>query len=245
MKKTIRIAALLLLILVALTGCKTVDPPADDEPTVTPAPTVAPTKAEPTLEPTITPRVFASSIEEPAASATPMLIYPIDLKVNFTFEDFVSQKISASFKIPVGWQDISTSDDLYTVLFQEPSINTVTRIPVQSTLMISVQNMQSVQTEKNAEDELNRQIDALKAEYSGFRVTSVANSRLMGEMGRYVSFWLNYVYDENEPPVLMRGRLHVTPVDRKLYLIRTMHPADFNDEYDGIYREARNSFKAL
>lgn len=246
MKKTIRIAALLLLILLVLTGCNPVDPPADEEPTSTPIPTPVPTKAEPTLEPTITPRIFTGAIEEPSASATPLLVYPVDLpELKFSYEDVTSQKINASFKIPAGWIDVSVAEDANTVIYMEPSINSVTRIPVQSTILISVFPMQSVQTAKMADDELNRQIDELKKEYPSLRVTGASSSRLMGELGTYVSYWVEHEYGENGKTESMRGRLHVTPVDRKLYIIRTMHPADFNVEYDQIYKDLRASFKEV
>lgn len=243
MKKIMHITALLLLVLLVLTGCKPSEPTVEDEPTATPTQTPAPTKADPTLEPTVTPRVFASTIEEPSGSATPMLLYPVDLpELKFTYEEVTSQKINAKFKIPVGWVDVAPAEDVNTVIYQEPSINSITHIPILSTIMISVIPKQSVQTAKMAEEELTQQIERLKQEYPSLRYTGASGSRLAGEMGTYVSYWVEYEYGESGKTESMRGRLHVTPINRRLYVIQTMHPADFNLEYDQIYKDLRASF---
>lgn len=248
MKKTKRAAALLLLILLALTGCQGSDPVVEEEPTALPTPVATPPRFDPTLEPTVTPRTFEGTVEEPAAGATPLLIYPIDLPaIQFTYAEMSAPQINVTFELPVGWANVSPETDQNRVTYQEPVTTMQVGVHVQSIVQISMQQKGSVQTLKNAEDELNLQIDQLKSEFPGIRVTGMANSRLLGEMGRYISYWVEFPYDANDPnrTQAMRGRLHVTPVDRKLYVIRTMHPADFNGGYDEVYKKVRESFKEM
>ena len=249
MKRTMRIAALLLLILFALTGCQQKEPVVEEEdPTPPPTPVATHPRFDPTLEPTITPRTFEGTIEEPTAGATPLLIYPVDLpEMQFTFEEVIAPQINVAFELPVGWANVSPEGEQNRVTYQEPMTTMQMGVHVQSTVQIALQQKGTVQTLKNAEDELNLQIDQLKGEFPGAIVTGMANSRLLGEMGRYVTYRVEFPYDANDPNKTqgMRGRLHVTPVGRKLYIIRTMHPADFNGDYDKVYKQVREKFREL
>lgn len=245
MKKTMRVAALLLLVLLMLTGCKP-NEVVEEEPTSTPIPTATPVRTNPTLEPLVTAQILEGTIEEPVGSATPMLIHPIDLPaITFTYEEVSLQKINITCSVPTGWVDISTNEDQNQVIYQEPLTTRQGGSQVQSTLLIAVQQKQSAQTLRNAEEELNNQIEQLKREFPSLRVTSASDARLLNQTGRYISYWVEHPYGEDGQTQSMRGRLHVTPVNRKLYVIRTMHPADFNVEYDEIYKAVRPSIKEL
>lgn len=254
MKKTLLLGGALAIMLLLLSGCSTPEP-TEPEATPTEVPTQAPpTYVAPTPEPTITPRPM-QDVEWPAADATLLEIDPYDKPTPAPlafgeYREYESAKLRAAFKVPIYLGDpVGEQDDTTTYIeFSEPLTDIRSAVEGgQAIFTLGAVVTGTTQTTADAENMLDSMIDELRQKYDDVRVSDKAGNRMLSTTGRYVTIWVERPLNDQEgaPTVSMRGRCLVVPVDKKLYSIMYLCPAQFNGDYENIYREIRESFREL
>lgn len=259
MSKAARLIALLLLVAVVATGCKSPEP--EPEPTAepTPVPTPAPTQFIPTPVPTVTARAMAIEVEYPAEGATPLLVDPITKPspkpVEFEpYFEYVNARHGIAFEVPSYFERPTEKDEEErpnTLVFMEPSNDIRSGEKAAASLTVAINTLSTVQTQRDAEIYLEQSITAFRADNSTLEVSSMATNSMLGETSVYVTIWLDQtIYDEmgNETgeTVRMRGRCQMIPKNQQLYMIYYLCPSNRNEEYlEGLYRHLRSTFRLL
>lgn len=246
MKKLSLAVALLLLATMLLSACKAPEP-TTDEPSAPPPPSASPTWTPPPADPTVTPRPMEGQIEMPQPGATAQLIDPIDkaTRVPFAYTDYVSQELGITFKIPTGWSVSSVEGNSNALVFTEPMEEAMDEFP--TTVTISVSSYDTAQTKNTASAELDNILTLLRAEYPNQVETSskADDPRLLGSPGVYVTYWINLPVEGSTSSFRTRGRILVSAVDKKLYQIRYLCPANYNTDYEDIFKKIRSSMEEL
>jgi hypothetical protein len=244
MKKISLMMALLLALTLLLTACQAPET-TDAAPTNPPPPTSAPTYVVPTIEPTIAPRDMEGEIEEPAPGATPMLIMPVDMPpLTFTFIEVQEQTLGISFDVPDDW--VREELDGSTVVYVENPDNIQSRTGFASSLAVQVASRTTEQSMETAKSYLEDTLAGMREERPSLEVSPTAENPMLDSKGVYVTYWLGEPYPDNpEQTFRMRGRLLVVPVGTKLYMLRYMCPADYNTDYEKVFKNARSSMKEL
>lgn len=246
MKKPLSIIALLMALMLLATACQPSEPAAE-EPTSTPSPSPSPTVIAWTPEPTITPRPM-SNVEPLEEGERALLIDPINTPtltpLNYTYVSKTSDAMGISYEVPSSWVEEVVPDNNRAVVYTEP-YDEMHQVP--ATLTIAMSEYSSNQTTADADTEIDRQIQQLREQYpDGFEVTSKATRNAMGQEGRYVTYWLEVLPEGAEDMLRMRGRCFVIPIGSNLYMIRTLHPANWNSEYDDkVFRHVVSTMKVL
>jgi len=246
-KRMLRVWLLaLVMCLAVMTGCVKEATTVEDEPTEAPTPSPTPTIFVPTPLPTITPRPVSGEVQTPEAGATALVIAPMDKPTReplvFNYTEYVSQELGISFNIPSDWIPSTVEGSSNAIVFTEPAVSA--QQGFQSTVTITVSTFSSAQTLADAETELDNIINLLREQFASMEVSSKADNSMMGEKGRYVTYRI-YMDTGEEEPLTTRGRILVIPKDKKLYQVRYLCPADFNSDYEKIYKEIRSSIAEL
>lgn len=254
MKKLIKVVALLLAVLLAASGCAVMqkvgigvkEPEPTEEATVAPTPAPTPTVAPYTPEPTVTPRTLAVDVEMPEGGATPLLIDPIDKPtrppLNFNFVEYVSQQLGISFEIPATWIASSIEGNSNALVFTEP--DSEAHDGFASSVTIVVNTYSSGQTLSDAQTELDSVISQIRASYPQLETSSKAENQMLSEKGTYVTYWIDMPLSETAS-VRTRGRVLVVPKNKKLYQIRYICPAEYNSDYENVFKKIRSSIAEL
>ncbi len=229
-----------------LTGCMQQAPEPEAEPTEIPTQEPTATPFLPTPLPTITPRPVLGSVETPAPGTTAVVIDPMDKPTReplvFEFAEYVSQDLGISFEIPRTWTASTVEGNSNAIIFTEPASEAQDGYP--STVTISVTTFSTAQRLSDAESELDSIIAQLRATYGSMEVSSKADNSMMGEKGRYITYWI-YVDTGEDEPLRTRGRILVVPKDRKLYQVRYLCPAEFNSDYETVFKRIRSTITEL
>ena len=251
MKKILRIGCMLLLVALVLTGCSTPEP-VNDEPTEEQTATPAPVWTQPPPDPTITPRVLTGDIEEPEPGATLLLIDPIDKPTRppVVFEPYelvTEGNLGVTFEVPGYWERIEDPSVLNAVAYQEPINDIRNEHGAQSQIVVQVVTGSTAQTVGDAEAYIDSLLNNLLETYGNPDFSSKADNRMMGIIGKYVTYRVDYVPEGGDPenPIRMRGRILVVPVDRKLYMVRYICPADYNSDYEAAFKKVRDTIKEI
>lgn len=246
MKKTLLLGVLLLLFALLLSGCA-----GDPEPEVTPSPdpTATPTPYVPTPEPTITPRPMGGDIERPGPDETPLSIDPVDKPtpepiIFEPYQLFVSEYLDIQFEVPEYWgAPADHNANSNTIVFSEPPDDIRSGEALAASLTVQVNRMSTAQTERDAENMLDQFLDSFRTQFPSLSTSDKANNSLGGVSGKYVTYWIDVpLSDDSEETLRMRGRCLVVPIDRTLYLVRYLCPADRNTDYEKVYRQVRETF---
>ena len=254
MKRLVKIISLLLVVLLAASGCALLEKVgigSGSGPTEAPSPssepTAPPTEPPYTPEPTITPRTLAAEVEMPEDGATPLLIDPIDKPTRpplvFNFVEYVSQQLGISFEIPSTWVASTVEDNSNAIVFTEP--DSEAHEGFASSITIVVNTYSNNQTLADAESELDSIISQIRSTYPQLEVSSKASNQMLGETGTYVTYWINMPMGEGEPELRTRGRILVVPINKKLYQIRYICPADYNSDYEEVFKKIRSTITEL
>lgn len=243
MKKLLPITALLLALLLTTTACKQPEP-TDAGPTATPSPVPTATFSVPTPEPTVTPMDMGPSVERPGPDATPIRIDPID-RPEIQFEPYraESTKLGVSLEVPSAWV---VAEDVENKFVCRESVS-ASGEPFFSFVEITVTTYSTAQTAADAEAKIDSILDELRAQYGDVRTSAKDKNTIMGAEGRYVTYHLYMPADAGAEgqTVYTRGRLLVVPVDKKLYSIRYLCPADYNSDYINVFYKVRSTMKQL
>ncbi|MDL2318850.1 hypothetical protein LJC74_07255 [Eubacteriales bacterium OttesenSCG-928-A19] len=249
MKKVLLLGAILVLMALVLSGCKAPEP----EPTPSPEPTEAPTPFVPTPEPTVTPRPLDVEVEQPGPEETLIVLDPVDKPTRppIVFEPyrtFSSAYLNISFEVPTYLGEPEGDEaNSHTLVFKEPlsDIRSGTKIPAE--LSISVNQLSTEQTQRDAENALDQWLNDQRALFEGFETSSKAENSMLGEKGYYVTFWVDMpVPDGGEETESMRGRCLMVPKGTRLYMVYFLCPKEFNSQYEtGLFKKVRASMEVL
>lgn len=253
MKNATKIIAMLLLIVLAASGCKAPEP-VQEEPSETPEPTEAPTPFQPTQVPTATPRQVDGEVERPGPEETPLLIDPVDKPTipPIVFEPYVtytSPTMNVSFEIPSYFQLDEANSTENTLVFMEPMNEIRSHEKVRASLTIAISTHATEQTEREADLALDSFIDTLRSSefLQNVEVSSKADNSMLDVKGRYITFWVDQeAEDGSGEMVKMRGRCLMLPKGTRMYQVRFMCPRFYNTQYeDGVYKKIRATFTEL
>ena len=249
MKRFAKVLALLLAILLTASGCAVFQGGAEptEAPTETPAPTPAPTEKPYTPEPTITPRTLAADVEMPEGGATPLLIHPIDEPTRpplvFNYVEYTSQQLGISFNIPASWVASQLEGNSNALVFTEPDSEAHDGFASSVTLVVNTYS--SAQNEDDAKAELDSVIAQIKESYPQMTVSDKASNRMLGENGVYVTYRIKMPMGEGEQELMTRGRILIVPVNKKLYQVRYICPAEYNSDYENVFKKIRSTMTEL
>ena len=246
MNATLKRILPLMLAAALLGGCAAQKQPAEPtEPpeTATPVPTEVPW----TPEPTITPRTFDIAVEMPSNGATPLLIHPIDEPtrppLTFNFVQYVSQQLGIQFNVPASWTASSIEGSSNALVFTEP--DSEAHDGFASSVTIVVNTYSGTQSLEDATAELDSVISQIRSSYPSLDVSSKASNKMLGEQGTYVTYWISMELAEGEEPLKTRGRILIVPKNRKLYQIRYICPAEYNSDYENVFKKIRSTMTEL
>lgn len=251
MKKLLLLSAMLLIAVVLLSGCKAPDPVVEEEPTPTVLATEAPTPFVATPVPTVTPRTLEGEVERPPADATPIVIDPMDKPTRppVVFEPYYlyeSPNLNLSFEVPSYWSDIQGEQaGSFTLSFSEPANDIRSGTGVPSSVVVSVSTAATAQTENDAKNAVDAWMNEYRAEFPSLSTSSKAPNNMMGETGSYVTYWIDVDVEGSETPLRMRGRCLIIPKDKKLYMLRYLCPAEYNTDYEAVFKKIRSTIKEL
>jgi hypothetical protein len=258
MIRKISLALLLCVLLAALYGCAspqafnmpTQAPPGYGSPTATPDPTAVPqgdteVLGDPMGEEGIgegnnadVPQDVASVETYAFAGSTPLPLVPIDMPtptphpaLTFSYETYEATKLGLKFDGPVGWTRDDSVDDTFTITEPEKRDNytafiTIRKVPVskdynQSDMVKEVEGM----------------MDTIKStNFTVFKPSNTDTRTLMDNDGVYANYEGTLVDGTR-----VRGRVHVTCIDKVLYSIHMSHPAGYNSDYLKIHGKIRDT----
>lgn len=243
MMRKISLALLLCVLLAALYGCT----PSQSFPVATQAPpgyglntpAVVPTDEPLEYNPEDEEDVGEFIMEEPQeiasvetyayAGATPLPLDPIDMptptprpKLTFEYQTYEATKLGLKFDGPVGWIVDDSANDTFTLTEPEKRDNytafmTFYKVPV---------NKQY--TASDMERAVNDMLENIKSTNfsNDFKPSYTASRTLIGHDGVYANYEGTLVDGTR-----VRGRVHVTCIDKVLYSLHMSHAAAYNTEY--------------
>lgn len=250
MKKVWLLSAMLLLIVLVVSGCKAPEP-IEEEPQPTEMVTNSP-PPEPTWtpEPTITPRPLLGEVERADASATPILIDPIDKPTRppvifDPYVEYISNNLNIKFEVPQYWQVTGDEPGSGTLVFSEPAHDIRSGQGAAASVVVAVSNLSAAQTENDASAAIDQIMNELRNEYETLETSSKADNSMLGQKGKYVTYWIDQPIEGQEKPLRMRGRCLVVPVNNKLYMLRYLCPAEYNSDYIEVFYKIRSTIAEL
>lgn len=242
--RKISLALLLCVVLAVLAGCAS----PQYFPTVTQAPPANNNTVNATAVPTDVPQEsFDPAAEEQQgdntadaaqdqtsteaygfAGATPLPLDPIDIpsppprdKLTFTYQTYDVTKLGVKFDGPAGWTVDDLADDTFTITEPEKRDNYAAFISIRKT---SVNKQYTV---SDMEKEVKDVMDTIgSTNYTVWQPTYTAERTLMDQAGAYADYSGTMVDGTR-----VRGRVHVTCIDKVLYIIHMSHAAAYNSDY--------------
>ncbi len=242
MIRKISLILLVVMLLAALSGCASqptftqATPPPQQSPNYggTP-PTDAPTDA-PEYEGNPLAEEEGDAYEAPAmadygyAGSTPMPLDPIDMptptprpKLTFTYQTYEATKLGMKFDAPAGWTVDDSASDTY--ILTEPAYQQKDNYSA-----FIILRKASVSKQYNASEmaqEVKGMLDTIgSTNFSEFKTSYTDDRTLMDHDGVYANYEGTLVDGTR-----VRGRVHVTCIDKVLYSIHMAHPANYNTDY--------------
>ena len=112
-------------------------------------------------------------------------------------------------------------------------------------MTIVVNTYSGTQSLEDATAELDSVISQIRSSYPSLDVSSKASNKMLGEQGTYVTYWISMELAEGEEPLKTRGRILIVPKNRKLYQIRYICPAEYNSDYENVFKKIRSTMTEL
>lgn len=261
MKKRITLAVSLVLCLALLAGCSGGNTPGGvrydeiDQPGTAPAQNVfAGSQSVITVQVTEPPIQQVQQVQQPVnvmtpvptmrseyAGATPVAIDPIDKptptplpQLSFSYVTYDATRLHLSFDAPSGWSIDDSASDVYTITNTAPGPDfkaslTVTKIPVSADY-----------TESQLKTEVTTRVNAMKGSFYRFDPTKPASRTLLDKAGAYADYSATLSSDG----VQIKGRIHVTCVNKTLYVMEMVTPAGYFEQYkDTVYAKFRHTVR--
>ncbi len=259
MMRKISLALLLCVLLAALSGCAspqlfaTQAPPGFNvpTPTIVPSPNPQgeaefegdPLSEEDNGESALDGAQELASLETYAfAGSTPLPLDPIDMPtptprqaLTFTYETFEATKLGLKFDGPAGWTRDDTASDAFTIT--EP-------VKRDNYTAFMTLYKRGVNKEYNANDLAQEVKDMLETIgstnfiKSEWRPSLTAQRTLMDHDGVYANYEGTLVDGTR-----VRGRVHVTCIDKVLYSLHMSHAAGYNTDYLQNHAKLRSTLE--
>ena len=245
MMRKIGLALLLCVLLAALSGCAAPEiiPMATQQPAnygLTP-PTNQPTnepeyEGDPEAEEDIgeytaeMTQIPVSSETYAFAGSTPLPLDPIDMPtptprpaLAFSYQTYEATKLGLKFDGPAGWEVDDTAEDTYTIT--EPAGQQRDNYTAFMTLRKTPVNSQY--NGNDLRKEVSDMLETIGAtNFTLWEPTYSDERTLMDEAGIYANYSGTLVDGTR-----VRGRVHVTCIDKVLYSRHMSHPANYNTAY--------------
>lgn len=240
MIRKISLVLLVVMLLAALSGCASQQ--TFQQATLPPQQSPNYGNTVSTSAPTATPEYEGNPLEEEDgdfytppvdytyAGATPMPLDPIDMptptprpKLTFTYQTYEATKLGLKFDAPAGWIVDDSASDTY--ILTEPDYQQKDNY----TAFIILRKA-SVSKQYSASDmaqEVKGMLDTIGAtNFTEFKTSYTDSRTLMDHDGVYANYEGTLVDGTR-----VRGRVHVTCIDKVLYSIHMAHPANYNTDY--------------
>ena len=205
----------------------------DTEATVFTNPMAAALSSAPTAAPTV---------QSEYAGATPVPLDPIDKPTPTpapaltiaNYQVYDATKISLSFDAPVGWTVNDAASDTFILTNPDMSVDYQARMSIRAV---------NVSSDYGA-TEMKKQVmsirDDVRSEYSTFSPTNTATRTLLDKSGIY----MDYTGTRKDTGAKVWGRIHVTCVNRTLYILQISCPQTYRETYkDKVYAKFRATVK--
>ena len=185
----------------------------------------------------------APTIRGEYAGATPVPLDPIDKPTPtpvpplaaFTYRGYDATKLGLSFEAPAGW-DLNTDDPAYFVL-----TNPAKNVSYKAEIVIHAEKVASQYGETEMKNVVKSMLNAIgaNAQVVEFSPSDTASRTLLDAKGVYA----NYTATLSNGATI-RGRVHVTCVERVLYTVHISAPADYwNDYKENVYDHLRDTMR--
>lgn len=180
----------------------------------------------------------------PYSGSTPIPLDPVDMPtptppepIDFIYTDYVATALKLSFQAPSGWEPNETVQDTY--ILNEPASQMHDNYAASITLRaVPISSEYSKSDLISEAKQILEQIGSLN--YTEWKPSLTAERSLMGATGIYANYTGTLPNDTK-----VRGRIHVTSINKVLYMIHCSQPAAYNTDYLKAYDAVRHSLKIL
>ncbi len=191
---------------------------------------------------------LSASMQQPAAynraGATPIPLDPVDMptptprpKLAFTYSKYTANKLGISFESVAGYEVDESQPDIF--MLKEPEGLVKDNYPVQITFQQSSEA--SNYNIENLKRDLRAKLKDLGAvNYTKWQPTDISRRSLLGKDGYYANY-RGVLFDGT----IVRGRIHMAIVDGKLLTFNLSCPGWYNSDYMEVYTHIRNTLKSL
>lgn len=178
------------------------------------------------------------------AGSTPIPILPSDLPtptprqaLQFNYEEYYASNINLKFQAPSGWEKNESILDSY--VLTEPLNNQ--KDQYSASISIKVQPINNDYNHAEMVKEIRQQLDQMgSTNYSRWSPSKTADRELLGKKGVYANYKGTLVTG-----VKVAGRIHVVSTDRKLITLHVSYPADYTNDFVGVYSKIRKTIDFL
>ena len=113
-------------------------------------------------------------------------------------------------------------------------------------MTIVVNTYSGTQSLEDATAELDSVISQIRSSYpQPGRFLQGLTTKCSAKQGTYVTYWISMELAEGQEPLKTRGRILIVPKNRKLYQIRYICPAEYNSDYENVFKKIRSTMTEL
>lgn len=178
------------------------------------------------------------------AGATPIAIMPVDMPtptprqaLEFNYTQYNATNLNLKFEAPSGWEIDESIHDSY--VLREPDANI--KDDFSAVITVSAIPLSKDYTKSDLNREIKQQLDQLGSRnYSRWSPSNTAKRSLLNNDGIYANFKGTLVTGQR-----IRGRLHMTVIDRVLYSVQIIHPAQYNEDFIGVFSNIRRTLNFI
>lgn len=178
------------------------------------------------------------------AGSTPIAILPIDMPtptprkaLEFNYSEYSANDLNLKFQAPSGWQVDESIHEAF--ILREPEANKKDDFCAEIT--ISAIPLSKEYTASDLNREIKQQLEQLGARnYTRWSPSKTAKRTLLNSPGVYANFRGTLVTGQ-----VVRGRIHMSVKNNVLYSILIVHPADYNDDFIGVFSKIRSTIDLI
>ena len=189
-----------------------------------------------------------SAVDNPLA--TPVAVDPIDKPTatppptpNFWYDEFVSEAMGISFRVPGTWLLNPNTNQTTTLQFVEPQSEMMDEGGYQTRVTIEKIDMGLDQTSNDALSRLELTLSELEQSFTSFTPGNIATQSFGDAKGHYCYYRAEY--NNGTKTYAMNGRIIIFANGKSLYQVRLTAPRNWYSYYEYVYRNIRSSFKFL
>ncbi len=187
----------------------------------------------------------ASSESYIYAGATPLPLDPIDMptptprsELTFNYELVESTALGLKFEGPAGWTIDESAGD--TIVLNEPAQEQ--KDNYSAFISLRKTSVSSTYSIADMENEVKGILSTIRStNYTDdFRPSATAKRDLLDKEGVYADY--RGVLANG---AIVRGRVHVTCIDKTLYILHMSHPANYNTDYLKIHAKIKETLELI